>query len=153
MNIDILHEQDDLDRATPLTIASNGNYGLGYCFVSENNILLESRVHLPIFYRYSNADLLSFLAANSYVEPNWESIEITRYAFTTIPNMDDFCATVVLKTFFLRIIQRVWKKRHQTRRRILDGSHCLYQFLRDRQIRGRRVQSLLLPTIHGMLSI
>lgn len=58
----------------------------------------------------------------------------------------------ILKTFWLRIVQRAWKKVFRARRRVINQRMTLYS-LGWRQIHGRWPDHCLnIPTIHGMLA-
>lgn len=64
---------------------------------------------------------------------------------------DTYCA--VIKTFWIRIIQRHWKKIFQ-QRKIIIQMRCSIKSLFYNQINGKHKPELkYLPTINGMLSM
>lgn len=126
----------------------NFKYCLGFCFLSENKILLETRINKLIFFNYNHDLILDYLINNSYVEPNWNKIEILQFNF--IKTNTWFYYSCIIKTFYLKIIQRTWKKIFKQRKEILNNQKKIILFLNKRQL--GKINNLKLPTLRGMLS-
>lgn len=84
---------------------------------------------------------------NIISKPNYIKPEIGEYII--LPTQE---AVAILKTFWLRIIQKKWKKAFQERKNIIS-QRCHLSNLKIREISGRWPPSCLnLPGLRGMLS-
>jgi len=105
---DIYEEIDDFEHQYEYEECENNKYYIGtYSYIKEDNILLLiSRLNKNTFFKYKYDDLSSYLYEYSYI--NFEEkppIEIIQMVAT-----DDMVYTAILKTFWIKIIQRKWKK-------------------------------------------
>jgi hypothetical protein len=84
---------------------------------------------------------------NIVLSPNYIKPEIGEYII--LPTQE---AIAILKTFWLRIIQKKWKKVFQERKNTIR-KRCNFSNLSIREIRGRWPNSCVnLPGLRGMLS-
>lgn len=120
-----------------ITYGDNKKYCLGFCFLNCNKILLESKLSIHDFFKYPCNDLLNFFIYNAYVEPNWNRFEILQFDFMMDKKHNWFYYSCIMKTFYIRIIQRVWKKVYRKRKQLLNNSFVLYKFITHRQRSGR----------------
>ena len=105
--------------------------------------LLASRVSSKSFFDYDIEEVMDYLTDNNIVETNVEPIS-PDIMQVHIDESDAF--TVVLKTHWLRLVQRKWKNVLQHRRRIM----CNPNYIRNREITGKSL--IPLPRLRGMLS-
>ena len=105
--------------------------------------LLASRVSSKSFFDYDIEDVMDYLTDNNIIETNVEPISPDIMQV----HVDDCEAfTVVLKTHWLRLVQRKWKNVLQHRKRIMRNP----DYIRNREITGKSVTTL--PSLRGMLS-
>lgn len=84
----------------------------------------------------------SIISRENYIKP-----EIAEYII--LPTQE---AIAILKTFWLRIIQKKWKKIFQERKHIIR-QRCNFSNLSIREMRGKWPKSCInLPSLKGMLS-
>jgi hypothetical protein len=121
-------------------------YYIGTSFKLNNMMLIANSISSSSFYKYRYNDVLHYLLSYSIVRSNRVSIDIMQLNISS-----DGIYKVILKTFWLRIVQRTWKRifkerQEMWRKRMSIGS------LRHREIRGKYPVGLnVLPTIHGMV--
>lgn len=136
------HEQDFLDSEK-----ENKHYYIGNKKISDDKqyILYANSVTPTTFFRFNIKDILYYLLDYSIfvTEPNIDIMQLFI--------LDDYTYTVVIKTHWLRIIQRHWKKIYSQRK---------YCFNKRKQIRtlmyfernGRYSYDCdIMPGLHGML--
>ena len=105
--------------------------------------LLASRVSPKSFFHYDIDEVMDYLRNNNILETNTIpfSPDIMQIH---IDNVQAF--TVVLKTHWLRLVQRKWKNVIQRRKSIMSDP----KYLRNREIHGK--STIELPSLQGMLS-
>lgn len=136
------HEEQFLDSEK-----QDNHYYIGINKVSRDNnyILYANSITIPSFFRYNIKHVGLYLQEYSIFRCN-SNIDIMKLFI-----LDDHTYTVVLKTHWLRIIQRHWKniysqrtltikKRKQLQARMYFEKHGRYPD-----------NSYIIPTIHGML--
>jgi hypothetical protein len=130
------------------TDKEDGKYYIGiYKYNYYRKILiLANSVSAKSFLKFSYMDILRYLYFYSIVRPPVPKISI--YSLSVLP---DGSYSVILKTHWLRIIQRNWKRVFKERAQILLKRRSI-QALYNLQISGRYPDGLnLMPSIHGML--
>jgi hypothetical protein len=105
--------------------------------------LLASRVSSKSFFDYDIEEVMEYLTDNNIVETNIESIS-PDIMQVHVDDSDAF--TVVLKTHWLRLVQRKWKNVLQRRKNIM----CNPNYILNREITGKSLTTL--PSLRGMLS-
>jgi len=105
--------------------------------------LLASRVSTKSFFDYDIDEVMNYLSDNNIIETNTEPISPDIMQV----NIDEYDVyTVVLKTHWIRLVQRKWKNVIQRRKNIMR--HPTY--IRNREIHG--INTTMLPSLRGMLS-
>lgn len=144
--IDRIYREDDIHMDSTKT---NQTYYIGLCniYAHQKTILFVNSISNRSFFRHPFQNVLTYLKEYSIFHCSRPKIEIMK--LNVLPNGT---YTALVKTHWLRLIQRHWKKVFACRtlifrKRRLPGSQLYNQchgkypsYLRD------------LPTIHGMLS-
>lgn len=146
-------EYDDIDgfeNARPFAEKEDGKYYLGMPWVSHDDrrILLNASISAEGFFAFDFVRVCQYirLFALFYARSN-QPIEIMRLSIH-----HDGVYEVVLKTHWLRIVQRTWRKVYRERRRIYDArmSVPVQAYVRKE---GRYPPSLeILPSLRGMMA-
>ena len=138
-----LEEQDFLD-----TEKQNGTHYIGLCshFPDRKLTLYANSMRPKTFFKYSHAHTLSYLQLYSIIKIRKPVIDIMQLAI-----LDDATYTVILKTHWLRIIQRTWKKIFQLRKSVLN-KRMQPSSIRLFEISGKYPSDAnYMPTLNGML--
>jgi len=138
--------QDDKDHLDSDKMDGNYYVGIYKHISSSGNFLFVNSVSGSTFTNYSLDNIQEYL--------HYYSIMLRRCSEVNIMQLyiRKEVYYVVVKTFWLRIIQRVWKKKYQ---QYVDRQHkkTLPQNMRYREIHGKYPKELnYLPKIRGMLS-
>lgn len=122
----------------------NGNYYIGLCGrpIYQSSILMLSCVSARSFLKYSLDDVLIYLANMSMTL--WRGRPIVNILKLYIAENGEY--RVVTKTFWLKIIQRKWKKIYKERCDIRRNMKSLI-YLRIREMTG---SAIYFPGIKGM---
>jgi hypothetical protein len=139
-------------EAEPWTPKVNGAHYIGLCSLVFTNeeipeyFLMESTVSTKVFYHYPGQDILQYLAWMASVEIEEPQIEVLQLYID-----DAGVYKVVIKTWWIRWIQRRWRKICRDRHEILrKRSHI--SSLRYHEIHGQWPAHLnKWPGITGML--
>ena len=130
----------------------NNKYYIGlyhqYSTPEGNSILLLSTsVSSPIFFSQSYDNINNYLYYYGIVRiPNHE-VQIMKTHY-----LPDNTCTVIVKTFWLRIVQRRWKKIYAIRKTIIQ-KRCMPNNIKYNQIHGYYpVEISTVPSIRGMLA-
>lgn len=136
------HEEQFLDSEKV-----NDHYYIGINKISNDktDILYANSVTTASFFRYDIPHIAYYLQEYSIFRCN-SNIDIMKLHI-----LDDHTYTVVLKTFWLRIIQRHWKNIYSRRKlAIKKRTHIQSRMYFEKH--GRYPDnSYIIPTIHGML--
>ena len=109
-------------------------------------LLLTNTVSAKSFLKFTYMDILRYLYFYSILRPMCPKIEI--FCLSILP---DESYSVILKTHWLKIIQRNWKRIFKERKEILLKRRSV-PALYNLQISGRYPAGLnSIPSIHGML--
>jgi hypothetical protein len=144
--IDNIYREDDFHMESTKI---DQTYYIGLCntYLSRNTILFVNSISNRSFFRHPYQNVLTYLKEYSIFHCSHPKIEIMK--LNILPNGT---YSALVKTHWLRLIQRHWKKVFARRKLIfrkrrLPGSQ-LYN-----QCHGKYPSDLrYLPTIHGMLS-
>lgn len=110
-------------------------------------LLMVNSVSLFAFFKYGFERVRRYLAQYSIVR-----VENARVHIMKLCILEDGTYSVVLKTHWLRLVQRHWRKTYQERKRVIKGRRNLVN-LRHREMNGKWPQGLNhVPTLRGMLS-
>lgn len=127
----------------------NHKYYLGICqYIPYRNIhLLVNSVSPRVYFRNEQSDILRYLTNYSIIRVRQPVIEIMKLYIT-----QDESYSVILKTFWIRIIQRCWKKVFRQRIHIIQTRRT-WMFQKIKEMSGRYPSGYnQLPELKGMLS-
>jgi hypothetical protein len=136
-------DQDHID-----TDKENGRYYIGMqCYIEQRNLMLVANtVSVSTFYKYSGKQISDYLYSYSVIRPSCEAIDIIKLHI-----LPDDSYSVVLKTHWLRVVQRTWKKVYQERKRILIN-RMVSKNRQYYEIHGQYPCGMnVLPSLNGML--
>jgi len=130
------------------------HYYLGTCCRSDQMSqgvseywMMSSSISPGTFYRYKLVDTLHYLWLYSIVRTSRSQFEIMQLHI----DRETGVYKVVLKTFWLRIVQRAWKRIFRERKEIWRKRMTMGS-LRHREIRGRYPSHInSLPSLIGMI--
>jgi len=148
-NEDIIYDIENYEDSIEYVLPTDQKYYIGtYKYIRKENILLfAKRIQLSTFYKYNGYDISCYLYWYSgiYIS-HFPTIEIMQ-----LITSNDNIYTAVLKTFWIKIIQRTWKNVYQKRKQyILKMKKSILSFLYINEIKNEPIQ---LPGLKGMLSI
>lgn len=138
----------------------DGHYYIGlYDYVRRTELLLGTTVSPRIFYKYPYNNVSRYLRAysvlrNKYFTKNIQimQLKIIQEQLTTTYIHHTF--TVIIKTYWIRLIQRHWKKIYKIR---MDFIQLRKRFSNQRhfELNGRYISgnNTFPPSLYGMLSI
>jgi hypothetical protein len=109
--IDIINAAEETDN--PI---SDNTYYIGLPGLSEGHYLYSLHIKANNYFRFDHDDVDEYLRTFSYMDiPDEQPIEIfkTQYTFEEIGGERVHNARVVLKTCWLRIFQRKWRRLRQ----------------------------------------
>jgi hypothetical protein len=128
----------------------SGKYYIGsYQYIkTENIILFATRVNIRTFYEFTHAELSAHAYYMSYIfaerKPNIHIMQLI------IEPDDTF--TAVIKTFWIKIIQRTWKKTYQKRKLFIERFKSTISDNINRMQINRNINHLQYPGLRGLLS-
>lgn len=136
-------ESDYLD-----TEKQEGHYYIGVAgCISTSAILYANSIRPQSFFKYSYAHSLSYLQLYSIFRIRRPRIDIMKLSI-----LDDSTHVAILKTHWLRIVQRTWRKIYNERK-IVVKKRMMPETRRLFEISGRYPQyASYMPTIKGMLN-
>jgi hypothetical protein len=127
----------------------NKKYYIGMCFYSDkhNHFIYENKIPNKIFYKHRKDEMLDYLIAYSSVYPNWQRIEIMKLDCKKDSNGFNiyFC---ILKTYYIRLVQRTWKRVFRERQQLLNNFSWIINNLKKREI--GIINNVRLPGIVGL---
>ena len=146
--IDSIHEEDgdflDSDK-------TNNKYyiGIKYDYLDINdNLIFSSSVSPIIFFKYSITNIMEYLYFYSNnIEP------ISKVDIMQLQILEDETYTVILKTYWIRLIQRHWRSLLMKRAQIIK-KRCTLKSLKYFEIHGRYLPEYKnFPSLNGMLKM
>ena len=123
-------------------------YYIGFCkqMHKPNLLLMANSVSSHTFFRHPYERIYQYLQNYSTLQLYSPKIEIMQLHITS-----DFVYSIVIKTFWLRIIQRHWKRTFRARQEMLQKRMTI-QSLKIYELTSKFPQHLRnLPEINGML--
>jgi len=127
------------------------HYYLGVCkYISQqNHYVLLNAITAKTFLENPYLDCIHYLREYSIVWSISPTLDILKLQIHPITGT----YTVLIKTYWLRLIQRHWRARLRQRERVQHG-RCCFRNWRIFEMTGRFPNELRnLPGIHGLLSI
>ena len=146
----IINHIEWMDTLDPIQI-TNQKYYIGcYQYMQYNNstLLLVNKIHRNTFMKFDSISLSKYFFWYSGVSlPKRPPIDILQAYIT-----DDDMYTVVVKTFWIRIIQRTWKKVYKKRQEYEEWRKKLATIESYQRGKIHQPQNIYYPSINGMLS-
>lgn len=126
----------------------NSQYYIGLSkHMKSRHILLLNAISANSFYKYSYIHVLKYLYYYSLVRLYQPNVEIMKLYI-----LNDGIYSVVLKTHWIRLIQRHWRKALQMRKQIMK-KQMLVSSLYHREIYGRFPTGFnKLPILNGLMN-
>lgn len=145
---DIIDEIAEFEERIEEEECISGKYYIGtYNFIKHDREIMHlvaTRINIQTFYVFTHAELSSYAYFSSLMyEEQHPNIHIMQLV---IEPDDTF--TAIIKTFWLKIIQRTWKKACQKRKYF--KSKIVYN-INNIQL-NRKINHLQYPTLRGLLS-
>tara|TARA_B110000967_G_scaffold204830_1_gene248115 strand:+ start:9208 stop:9888 length:681 start_codon:yes stop_codon:yes gene_type:complete len=160
----------DQDEQHVLSDKIHNKYYIGQCYkfkeelndvCSSDNIFLSISVSPITFFRHSYSDIMNYLTifgsfncfnyySNLFNRNSTQNIDIMK---TIVIENDNYQVyTVILKTYWLRLIQRHWKKVYKQQHCIIR-QRCKIKNMRYREIHGTYPEKIArLPGLKGLLN-
>jgi hypothetical protein len=143
---DILRE----DYAHSFSDKQDKQYYIGSCWLQSGNYpfwTLANSISPRVFFRHSSTNVMHYLWLFSLFRIDSPHIHILQLHISS-----QGVYTVVIKTFWLRIVQRTWRRIHKERQDVLKKRASIPS-LRERELRGKVPLGLrTLPTLLGIMS-
>tara|TARA_B100000989_G_C19521946_1_gene464610 strand:+ start:1172 stop:1690 length:519 start_codon:yes stop_codon:yes gene_type:complete len=116
-------------------------------FDYENYWLFASNINISTFYRFPFQDIKTYMNNYRVIGPKYLMIQPDIIKMHYINSgFNSPLYTVIKKTFWLRLVQRTWKKIYKAKRDFINKN--LMTILHQRQL-GKKIK---FPTYSGMLS-
>jgi hypothetical protein len=143
-------DYDDIETAETEfenTEKRDGHYYLGIPWTSSHFMLMNGTISAATFMDYEYSRILGYVRTYSvfYVSPN-SQIEIMKLILDA-----DQSYTTVLKTHWLRLVQRRWKTVYRERERVIGRRMSIQNQEYFRINKHYLPKTNVLPSIHGML--
>ena len=151
--IDNIYEEDEEYWAEPI---ETDGYVLGlstkYYHNNDYDYILLNKVSATTFFKYLYEDVLSFLRFYSIIRPSRVSVDIIKLQFIKDSN-EQVTYQCVLKTHYIRLIQRKWKNIMKQRKE-LQKKRVRPQYLLERSIFGKwkSEEVSIVPSLYGMMN-
>jgi len=146
-DIDDIVDEDEEFLDAPKT---SGQYFIGICkhIKPDNYLLLLSTISNRQFLRHSYESVKNYLQAYSIVYAHDPRVEILKLEFAR-----NGACTCVIKTFWIRLVQRRWRNILKLREKIWR-KRCQFSSLRTFEITGKFPEGLrVMPGLVGMFNI
>lgn len=133
---------------------TNNSYYIGICSysVKQQNIIFANSISSNSFFKFPFQILLDYLKGYSVLHNYYtNNRNTTKLHIMKLQIERDGTYNVLLKTHWIRLIQRHWKRLYQEKKNILLKRRSI-QSIKNFELRGKYDIGLrILPTINGML--
>lgn len=154
---DIYQQKSDeiyrIDKNHMESDKKNGKYYIGiYSIISvHDNLLLSTSVSPQTFFQYPFNDILTYLHLYSISLLDEPNIEIMKLCIKPDETNSLFqYYTVIVKTFWIKLIQRHWKKIYASRQSVIQKRATMFIYY---QTNGKYPDGYnQLPSIRGLMS-
>jgi hypothetical protein len=134
----------------------NGQYYLGiyanypHCATNSNDLLLANSISIPSFYKYPEKSTMNYLINYSIFGTVSCTMEIMKLDIVNDGAHDVY--SVILKTYWLRMVQRHWKAICRCRKYIMKERKKI-QHRHLYEVSGKYPHPLnVMPSIRGMMA-
>jgi len=117
----------------------HNEYAIGMPFISEEMILVGTNIHSKIFFKNNYDELLDYCIETITSEPNWQRLEIIQIKHITIPGTIWSYSTCIIKTHYIKLIQRIWRKKLIDKKKLLESFH-LIKLLKNREYNQNKIK-------------
>jgi hypothetical protein len=118
-------------------------YQIGICITRENTLEYLAKLPSFVFFQYPLANYIQ-----SYKRPQSKaSLEIFQ-----VHELPDGTRIPIVKTHWIRLIQRTWKKMYHARLRYIQSSN-FQAFVANRELYGNIYRKKIYPLLPGLLTI
>lgn len=148
MNHHQIEDSLSREREQELHWTDNKKKAIVSCFVEDRRILFESRVPRDLFFAVDGERLRRHMLRFAPNAGMWPTLEICEYAFEPVEGTPYFYYAVVLKTFWLRLIQRTWRRVLRERRELIQSAGMIRRLVR----RERDGKAISVMGLKGMLT-
>ena len=145
-------EYDELYQEDSMHIYSekiDNNYYIGLAKYNLVNkiIMMVNSVSSRVFFRHPYKLISEYLAKYSIIRTKNAKVHIMKLCV-----LPDETYSVILKTYWIKLIQRHWKKAYRERKRIIKA-RMIFNNRRINEITGKYPYGLnRIPSIYGLLS-
>lgn len=124
----------------------NGNYYIGS--ISQDKEVLALSVKPYIFFNYNFEHIQQYLCEYSGLENTQETVEIIQLKI-----MPDLTYVPIVKTHWLRLVQKHWQHAYALRKQIIERRKTLAA-LHYFELHGKHIDGLhYLPSIQGLMNM
>jgi hypothetical protein len=146
---DEIYEHESLyrDLDEPDDYYRNNHYYIGLSFHDKDydNLLLASTIQNTTFFKYNLHDVVDYLNNYSVLYQNF----VLQPQILHLTIDENTMYNVTVKTFWIKIIQRNWKRVVKKRKDIIEKSKGLLKYLNNREL---GIKQTSLPCLRGMLN-
>ena len=106
---DVFEEIADYEDSLPYIDCVDNQYCIGTYSNIDNELILTIRVHLETFYKYSQDMFVPYMYYSSEIPMHERRISVRTHVLQ-VAILEDDTFTVIVKTHWIRIIQRTWRR-------------------------------------------
>ena len=118
-------------------------YQIGICITTENSLEYLAKFPSLVFFQYP---LVNYI--HSYKRPHSKaSLDIFQ-----VHELADGTRLPIVKTYWIRLIQRTWRKLYEYRRRYIQSSN-FQAFISNRELYGNIYKKYKYPLLPGLLTM
>ena len=143
---DIFDEIADYEDSLPYMECNDNQYCICSYSTIDNQLILSMRIQLYTFYKYTQEYLIPYMFYSSEIPINI-TLSSARTQIMQIKILEDDTYSVILKTHWIRIIQRTWKRIFKQRSLYVL---CLKKLSMNSSIR-ENIRKKEYPGLRGML--
>lgn len=140
--------EEDTEFLEKEKIDNNYYIGIATKPIYQPQFLLANSVSAAIFLKYDQRTIIEYLKYYTGFYLNNPRLHIMQLTIEPANQMYN----VILKTFWIRIIQRTWKNIYKKRMYVISSRKQISSMIYSKLYGNYRMSEKYLPTIHGMLS-
>ena len=129
-------------------IINNYYIGISAKYIQQEHFILVNSISAKSFLKYDQNTVIEYLKYFTGFYLKNPRLHIMQLKIDTV----DETYNVILKTYWIRLIQRTWKNIYQKRKEVISLRKQIASILYCKIYGRYRTTENYLPTIHGMLS-
>jgi hypothetical protein len=148
---EIAEQEEEHEMMMEVTPNFKEKTAIGIYTKYRNDFIYSHSISPSTFFKYPYITILKYLLLSSFFEIRriYRNVEILQLIYIH----DDEPLLVVCKTYWIRLIQRHWKRIYSEKKHIIDRRKQL-RTIKYFEINGKYPEGLnYVPTIRGMLSV